>query len=135
MYIIFYKQDNRIYTSALTENIKNQLITENTELDFAEIEEEEYRKTCIIPDGKAWFYSAENGLELKDYKEPQPSEEEQLNQLRALREDICFPIINRSQLWYNRLTDEQKVELNTWYDAWLKVTETKIVPEKPAWLK
>ena len=56
--------------------------------------------------------------------------------LRYRREEECFRIIdNRSQLWYDHLTAEQKVELNTWYEAWLKVTETKVIPEKPEWLK
>ena len=66
---------------------------------------------------------------------PAPTEEEVLDNLRALREEECFPIINRGQLWYNTLTTEQIEELNDWYQAWLDVTETKTVPEKPNWLK
>lgn len=58
----------------------------------------------------------------------------ELNALRHRRETECFSIINRGALWYERLTDTQKVELAQWYDAWLNVTETKIVPEKPIWL-
>lgn len=54
--------------------------------------------------------------------------------LRFLREQECFPIINRGTLWYERLTTEQKEELNIWYQAWLDVTETKIIPDKPIWL-
>lgn len=59
---------------------------------------------------------------------------QELDSLRATRDVECFPIINRGSLWYDTLTDGQKEELKTWYKAWLDVTETKIVPEKPKWL-
>lgn len=56
--------------------------------------------------------------------------------LRLRRISECFNIIdNRSQLWWNRLTEEQKTELNDWYEKWLNITETKVIPEKPEWLK
>lgn len=58
----------------------------------------------------------------------------EIKKLRRLREDECFPVINRGALWYERLSDAQKTELAEWYDAWLDITETKIVPEKPTWL-
>ena len=60
--------------------------------------------------------------------------EHELQLLREQREKICFPIINRGELWYSRLTDEQKTELNVWYDEWLDVTETRVIPETPEWL-
>ena len=50
------------------------------------------------------------------------------------RDTECFPIINRGELWYKHLTDEQKEELDNWYNAWLEVTETKVIPTKPEWL-
>lgn len=53
---------------------------------------------------------------------------------RKRRVDKCFPIVNRGQLWYNRLTDSQKEELDNWYDAWLDVTETLSEPSAPYWL-
>lgn len=58
-----------------------------------------------------------------------------LANLRSQREKDCFPIINRGALWYGRLSVEQKAELDAWYQAWLNVTETKVVPETPEWLK
>jgi hypothetical protein len=61
-------------------------------------------------------------------------DEQKLKILRQQREKICFSIINRGELWYSRLTEEQKNELNIWYDAWLDVTETQIIPETPEWL-
>ena len=73
------------------------------------------------------------------------TKEEVLNLLRTRREEECFPIINRGVLWYNILTEEQRLELNKWYKEWLNVPqvyqETKpanietIIPQKPSWLK
>ncbi|MDE7082513.1 MAG: hypothetical protein K2O89_02260 [Clostridia bacterium] len=57
-----------------------------------------------------------------------------LNALRHRREEECFAVINRGALWYDRLTESQKAELDEWYEAWLNVTETEIVPEQPIWL-
>lgn len=56
--------------------------------------------------------------------------------LRKCRTIDCFNILdNRSLLWYNSLTEEQLEELNKWYQDWLNVTDTKIIPETPSWLK
>jgi len=63
------------------------------------------------------------------------TEEQVLEDLRAKREIECFSVVNRGALWYNRLTEEQITELQEWYQEWLDVTETKIIPEKPYWLK
>ena len=55
--------------------------------------------------------------------------------LRARRQRECFNIVdNRSQLWWNKLTDVQRNEIEEWYEAWLSVTETKVIPQKPSWL-
>ena len=55
--------------------------------------------------------------------------------LRLQRENECFPIINRGQLWYDTLTEKQQLELKKWYQLWLDVTQTEQIPEKPSWLK
>ena len=65
---------------------------------------------------------------------PEPTEDDILQSLRTKRELECFTIINRGVLWYNTLTEEQRMELDIWYKAWLDVTETKVIPEKPYWL-
>lgn len=59
----------------------------------------------------------------------------ELDSLRQQREAECFTIINRGKLWYDTLTIEQINELRSFYRAWLDVTETKIIPTKPSWLK
>ena len=62
------------------------------------------------------------------------TEEEYINNLRAKRETECFPIINRGQLWYDTLNEQQMNELKQWYINWLDVTDTLVVPNKPNWL-
>ena len=62
-------------------------------------------------------------------------EKQSLVELRIQREQECFLIINRGKLWYDNLTEEQLKELNTWYNAWLDVTETRVIPEMPIWIK
>lgn len=54
--------------------------------------------------------------------------------IRAQRESECFKVVNRGTVWYNRLTGEQKAELDVWYDAWLEAPETLVIPDAPAWL-
>lgn len=56
------------------------------------------------------------------------------NILRAQREKECFSYINRGIMWYERLTAQQKKELESWYDSWLNVTDTLEIPEKPSWI-
>lgn len=55
-------------------------------------------------------------------------------ELRFKRTTECFSVVNRGSPWYNRLTEEQKQELDKWYQEWLDVTETKVVPNKPEWI-
>lgn len=73
----------------------------------------------------------DNGILAKSHIE---TEEEILNSLRLKREQECFPIINRGQLWYKKLTEEQINELDQWYCNWLNITETKVEPVMPKWL-
>ena len=54
--------------------------------------------------------------------------------LRSERERECFTVINRGKAWYDMLTLEQESELKQWYEDWLNVTETKVLPIKPKWL-
>lgn len=55
--------------------------------------------------------------------------------LRVKREEICFAIVNRGQVWYESLTAVQRAELLLWYNAWLNVTETLTIPDTPCWIK
>lgn len=54
--------------------------------------------------------------------------------LRQVRNEECFAVTDRP-LWYNRLPDYQKADLNDWYEKWLRVTETFDIPIKPYWLE
>lgn len=92
-----------------------------------EIEDSEYKKIATFPFGQNWRYV--NG---KFVLETLMDD----NNLRTRRQIECFNVVdNRSQLWWDHLTDDQKKELNDWYEAWLCVTKTHIIPEKPGWLK
>lgn len=80
-------------------------------------------------------YKVQNGTAIFD-KERQTSQEQEQKKasLRLQRETDCFSVINRGQLWYEGITLPQLLELRSWYKAWLNVTETLVVPKKPAWL-
>ena len=56
------------------------------------------------------------------------------NEIVTLRAKECFPVINRGQLWYDTLSENQKFELSLWYQRWLDATETMIIPDKPEWI-
>lgn len=100
---------------------------ENGNLVAKEIEVEK-SKTHIVCDLVAHFYPK---IELTEEQKLEREKE----RLRQLREKECFALVNRGELWYKRLTEEQKAELDVWYQAWLDVTETLEIPIKPDWLK
>lgn len=92
------------------------------------ITNEQFEKISFLPEYKAWKYDEENDdfilidLITDDI-------------LRDRRYRECFSILdNRCALWYNKLSSEQYNELEKWYNDWLKVTDTKIIPTKPDWL-
>lgn len=60
--------------------------------------------------------------------------EERKTKLRCLREQKCFPIVNRGTLWYMRLSNSQHQELVNWYNKWLDVTKTMVVPDDLDWI-
>lgn len=54
------------------------------------------------------------------------------NTLRNRRQTECFDRIdNKSVLWWNSLSDEDEAEVKQWYNDWLNVTSTKVIPELP----
>jgi len=80
-------------------------------------------------------YTVKNGeLVYDDQEDAALQEQVAISDLRTRREKECFSVINRGQLWYSMLTKTQAAELATWYQTWLTVTDTKVVPERPAWL-
>ena len=82
----------------------------------------------------SYYLSEDNALIKSEEKQNELVDKKELNSLRSQRAKVCYPIINRGELWYSRLTDDQKEELNTWYQAWLDVTDTKMAPDMPTWL-
>ena len=87
--------------------------------------ERNYRSYCL---------SADNKLIKDNDKQREIENNKMLRELRLQREKICFPYVNRGELWYNNLTTEQKEELNLWYQEWLNVTKTMVAPTTPNWL-
>lgn len=83
--------------------------------------------TGVVPKTQSEIYEEE----LARIKQRQTDEK---NKLRSRRTSECFSIVNRGQLWYDRLTEAQINELNSWYQRWLDVTDTLIVPDKPEWI-
>lgn len=96
------------------------------EIDIENEDTLEKLKSCPI--GYNWKYNFDtNSVELFELLDDEI--------LRERRELECFTIVNRGIVWYDNLTTQQKAELSTWYKAWLDVTDTKIIPTRPNWLK
>lgn len=87
---------------------------------------EEHFSAYQVRDGTAVFDNEQNEA---------LQTESQKAEFRLRREKECFSVINRGQLWYEGVSITQLLELRQWYKAWLNVTETMVVPEKPAWLE
>lgn len=98
-----------------------------------EMEREDYH----IRNGYNGALFFEDYMETAEYQEKVRlySDYRTIFDLRKRRELECFPIVNRGELWYERLTPGQKTELEVWYQAWLDVTETLTVPDLPEWLE
>ena len=81
-------------------------------------------------------YKVKNGiLQFDSDRQKTLDYDVQTESLRMLREKECFSYINRGQLWYENLKVTQLLELRKWYKDWLKVTETRVIPKRPDWLK
>lgn len=90
-----------------------------------------------IDTSKTYAYVYENGkLSYSQELYDKVTDESEIVQLRTRREEECFSIINRGEAWYslNVNTEERKQEFNKWYQAWLNVTQTRVTPERPAWI-
>ena len=87
---------------------------------------EEHFAAYKVRDGTAAFDNEHNEALQTEAKKAE---------FRLRRETECFSVINRGQLWYEGVSIAQLLELRQWYKAWLNVTETMVVPEKPSWLE
>lgn len=48
-----------------------------------------------------------------------------MDYIRRKRNFECFRVVNRGQLWYNSLSQDERDELQEWYNAWL------VLPNRP----
>lgn len=111
----------------------NQEYDENNQPLYSEISDNQLQD--FIYKAQTQNCQIVNGSDNKPMLKPIVLSDEQiLMNLRNQREVECFPIINRGKLWYDNLTTKQVTELNEWYNAWLDVTKTKVIPNKPNWL-
>lgn len=100
------------------------------------LKESEYAEYNIWVDwcNQNGYTIMDNDTEYYCISNPEPTKEDLLQSLRTRRECECFAIINRGKLWYDSLTQTQLSELQTWYQGWLYVTVTKLIPNKPNWV-
>lgn len=106
------------------------LVGDNGGVDVPEPEDLEGFMCC------ATGYKVVDGILQKDKdKDAYDREEMKKSSLRQRRKEECFSYVDRSQLWYATLSMKQLSELTAWYTAWLKVTDTMEVPERPKWLE
>lgn len=149
MTYIFYQELGLTYTPNEPDYFKNYY---DANIDRLEEILDKAKSLYIQPNTsfrRWWFEGAENYLKTgttnitKAYVESIVEEKRVAKELithsperlRAKRELECFPIINRGKLWYDSLNPEQLAELNNWYNQWLEVTTTKVIPTTPQWIK
>lgn len=80
-------------------------------------------------------YYINNELIYKESEHEALQLQNQQEKIRKMRQDECFPYINRGQLWYAKLTEKQLQELSQWYELWLNAPTTLNIPPKPKWLE
>ena len=83
---------------------------------------------------RSYYLSDDKTLVKSDDRQKEIEDQRELAYLRSQRDKACLPYVNRGELWYSKLTAEQRDELDVWYQAWLDVTNTRVIPEAPAWL-
>lgn len=98
--------------------------------DTYELANEEYN---VGFDGKIYSASEMQGADYLTRK-AEFDNNIRLSNIRLQRETECFSVINRGELWYAKLTTEQKSELASWYQAWLDAPQTLVEPTAPEWL-
>lgn len=108
-----------ILIGGVDDGIRVDRLAESIETDAVKI------RSHKLVDGKLIF-----DTERFDYLMKQ----KHITRLRFIREEECFAVINRGEVWYRTLAEEQKNELQIWYEAWLDITETLVIPEKPTWI-
>lgn len=118
------------------QNENEEIIEDGFERFHPDCKEKDREDYHIINgyNGALFFYEYTQTEEYKQKAEAFKARSK-IKQLRRRRDEECFSVINRGALWYEKLTPEEKAELETWYQSWLDVTETGVEPEMPEWLK
>lgn len=77
---------------------------------------------------RAWKYDGEK-IVFDSVRAYELENDFKKNDVREDRARKCFSVINRGELWYARLTEEQKAELEIWYQEWLDAPQTGVEPD------
>lgn len=110
--------------------VENYVIVGESNVCNIEVEEPE----GFSPDNfQAWKYDGEKLVYDGEQASALQAEREK-DEIRFERSRVCFPVVNRGQLWYDTLTESEKNEIKEWYQKWLDAPETGVVPEMPKWL-
>lgn len=141
-YRVFVRLDDKkniveVQSSAFIENYDGWiLIDEGFGVKYHHAQGNYFPKSVINENG-AFRYRLENGKVIEKTEADCFEEEKAFRKriIRARRIDECFPIVNRGQLWYDGLTQEQKSELRSWYQGWLDAPETDEIPTLPQFVK
>lgn len=56
------------------------------------------------------------------------------SEIQEERKYRCFPVINRGQLWYDKLTIDELETVKVWYQQWLDAPNTLVIPETPSFI-
>lgn len=123
---VYLNEDGYVYLHAMDE--------ENIPEGYIQVPDEDLDIEHFLSHREC--YKWENGTLVYDQThEEYVAQEVYKNNMREMRRLVCFPVINRGTPWYNRLTQEQREEIDTWYQSWLDAPETMVVPDNPTWLK
>lgn len=111
--------------------VENYVIVGESNVCNIEVEEPE----GFSPDNfQAWKYDGEklvyDGEQAKILQAERNKDE-----IRFERQRVCFPVVNRGQFWYDKLTQSEKDEIREWYQKWLDAPETGVVPEDLDFIK
>jgi hypothetical protein len=108
------------------------LDTDNTDENYVYVSDE-YLTEHFEAHYRCYRYQEEGLVYCLEQKEA-VKEKEEKDEIREARKRICFPVINRGALWYEKLSEQRKEELAAWYEAWLNAPDTMEMPEAPSWL-
>lgn len=132
---------NKIYARTNENGIVTHFFSEAFEtptekdvcVDSTNTERHGAQKYSVVDENGFYNYEIKDGV-FSERDKTGDIEAAEVNAIRERRKNECFSVINRGELWYSRLTEEQKQELEVWYQDWLDAPQTKTIPVAPTWI-